>query len=135
MAISSRVILFCALVMAWLCLAVSGNAQQPGETKTPKEAKDTAVKEPARLTPAKPAPECSLSKTNVKCVLIVDRTNPVSPSTVQMYSGEIVTVVVENPKPFERYFLDYQSGQATLKPDVASSLIQAMLPALGKLQV
>jgi hypothetical protein len=90
---------------------------------------------PGRLTKAEPLPECSLSKTNTKCVLIVDRSNPVSPPTVQMYSGETVTVVVENPNPFERYFLDYQSGQATLKPDVASGLIQGLLPALGKLQV
>ncbi|MGB9069420.1 MAG: hypothetical protein WCC21_12705 [Candidatus Acidiferrales bacterium] len=87
------------------------------------------------MTKAEPLPECSLSKTNTKCVLIVDRSNPVAPPTVQMYSGETVTVVVENPNPFERYFLDYQSGQATLKPDVASSLIQGLLPALGKLQV
>ncbi len=129
--------LFCAPVIAWMFFAISANAQQPTptETKAAEETKTTAVIKPTPLAPVKPAPECSLSKTNTKCVLIVDRSNPVSPSTVQMYSGESVTVIVENPKPFERYFLDYQSGQATLQPDVASSIIQAMLPALGKLQV
>ena len=76
--------------------------------------------------------ECSLSKTNKSCTLILDRANPLSPPTVQMYSGEVLTVVVKNANTFERYFLDYQSGQATLKPDVASSIVQGLLPSLLK---
>jgi len=76
--------------------------------------------------------ECSLAKTNKSCALLIDRANPVAPSTIQMYSGESVTVVVQNPNGFERYFLDYQSGQATLKPDVASSIVQGLLPSLQK---
>jgi hypothetical protein len=62
-------------------------------------------------------PLCSLAKTNHQCALPIDRTNPVSPSTVQMYGGESLTVVVENPYGFERYFLDTQSGQMTIKPE------------------
>jgi len=50
-----------------------------------------------------------------------------------MYSGEAVTVIVKHPLPFERYFLDYTSGQATLSPDVTSSIIQGLVPSLGKL--
>ncbi|MFY9909414.1 MAG: hypothetical protein WAK56_06225, partial [Candidatus Sulfotelmatobacter sp.] len=76
--------------------------------------------------------ECSLAKTNKSCALLINRANPVAPSTIQMYSGESVTVVVQNPNGFERYFLDYQSGQATLKPDVASSIVQGLLPSLQK---
>jgi hypothetical protein len=77
-------------------------------------------------------PACSLAKTNKSCTLIIDRANPVAPPMVQMYSGESVTVVVEHPNYFERYFLDYQSGQATLTPDVASSIVQGLLPSLLK---
>jgi hypothetical protein len=77
-------------------------------------------------------PECSLAKTNKSCALFIDRANPVAPPTIQMYSGESITVVVQNPKGFERYFLDYQSGAATLKPEVASSIVQGLLPSLQK---
>jgi hypothetical protein len=76
--------------------------------------------------------ECSLTKTNKSCAIVIDRSNPVAPPTIQMYSGESVTVVVRDPKYFERYFLDYQSGTATLKPDVASSIVQGLLPSLQK---
>jgi hypothetical protein len=81
---------------------------------------------------AQQLPECSLAKTNKSCAIVIDRENPVAPPTIQMYSGERVTVVVRDPKYFERYFLDYQSGQATLKPDVASSIVQGLLPSLQK---
>jgi len=50
-----------------------------------------------------------------------------------MYSGQRVTLVVKNPKAFERYFLDYLTAQATLTPDVASSIVQGFMPSLGKL--
>jgi hypothetical protein len=49
-----------------------------------------------------------------------------------MYEGESLTVVVENPNGFERYFLDTQSGQLTIKPDTASRVIQGLLPSLQK---
>jgi hypothetical protein len=78
-------------------------------------------------------PECSVAKTNKKCKLIIDRANPVAPPTVQMYSKEAVTLIAKNPKPYERYFLDYQSGQATISPDVASSIVQGLLAPLAKL--
>jgi hypothetical protein len=77
-------------------------------------------------------PECSLAKTNKSCALLIDRRNPVAPPTIQMYSGERIIVVLQNPNGFERYFLDYTSGQATLKPDVASSIVQGLLPSLQK---
>jgi hypothetical protein len=78
-------------------------------------------------------PECSLAKTNKKCKLIIDRTIPVAPPTIQMYSNQVLTVIIKNAKPFERYFLDYQSGQATLTPDVASGVVQGLLPSLAKI--
>lgn len=86
----------------------------------------------AQRVGAQQLPECSLAKTNKRCAIVIDRSNPVAPPTIQMYSGESVTVVVRDPKYFERYFLDYQSGTATLKPDVASSIIQGLLPSLQK---
>jgi hypothetical protein len=80
----------------------------------------------------KSLPQCSLSKTNNACKVIIDRMNPVAPSTVQMYSNQTLFTIVKNPKFYERYFLDYQTGQATLSPDVASSIVQGLLPNLGK---
>jgi hypothetical protein len=50
-----------------------------------------------------------------------------------MYSNEVFVVVIKNPNNFERYFLDYQTGQATVLPDVTSSIIQGLFPSLGKL--
>lgn len=76
--------------------------------------------------------ECSLSRTNKSCKLVIDRANPVAPSTVQMYSNQALIVVVKNPLPFERYFLDFTTGQATLTPDVTSSIAQGLFPNLGK---
>lgn len=76
--------------------------------------------------------ECSVSKTNESCLLIIDRKTPVAPPQIQMYSGESITVVVKQPNPFERYFLDYQSGQAVVTPDVASSILQGLIPSLPK---
>jgi len=79
-------------------------------------------------------PDCSLSKTNRACKLIIDRSNPLSPSAVQMYSNQALIVLLENPKRYERYFLDYQSGQVSLLPDVTSSIVQGLLPNLAKAQ-
>lgn len=79
-----------------------------------------------------PLPECSPSKTNSDCAIVIDRANPIAPPTIQMYEGGSVTVVLRGPNSFERYFLDYQTGTATLKPDVASSIVQGLLPSLQK---
>lgn len=83
---------------------------------------------------AKNLPECSLSKTNKDCQLVIDRSNPVAPSTVQMYSDQQLTVIVKHPLPYERYFLDFTTAQATVTPDVASSIVQSLIPSLAKLQ-
>jgi hypothetical protein len=90
-----------------------------------------------RLEPAqiKALPECSLAKTNWSCKLVIDRRNPVSPPVVQMYSDQALTVIVKNPLPYERYFLDYQTGQATLSPDVTASIVQGLIPSMGKIQI
>jgi hypothetical protein len=89
---------------------------------------------PPTAAQIKAFPECSLSKTNENCKLVIDRGNAVAAPAVQMYSDQTLTIVVKNPWFFERYFLDYQTGQATLSPDVASSIVQGFLPALAKAQ-
>ncbi|MHB8413004.1 MAG: choice-of-anchor D domain-containing protein [Candidatus Acidiferrales bacterium] len=78
-------------------------------------------------------PQCSVSKTNDNCKLIIDRANPVAPPTIQMYSNKRLFLVVKNPKWFERYFLDVQTNQGTLSPDVTSSIVQSFFPNLQKL--
>ena len=80
------------------------------------------------------AQECSLSKTNQSCTLVIDRSNPVAPSTVQMYSDQQLTVVVKNPLFFERYFLDFTTAQAAVTPDVTASIVQGLIPSLSKFQ-
>jgi len=94
----------------------------------PLDAQNAAIKKP------KPSlRECSLGRTNSDCIIVVDRDNPVSPTAVQLYSGVTLTLVVKHPKSFERYFLDYQSGQATLNPDSASMIVPGLFPSMAKL--
>jgi hypothetical protein len=76
---------------------------------------------------------CSVAKTNTSCELTIDRTNPVAPPTIQMYSDQTLTVEIINPQPFERYFLDFSSGVATAAPDEASAITTALTANLGKL--
>jgi hypothetical protein len=95
-------------------------------------AQQTGASQPVASTDIMKLPECSLSKTNENCKLIIDRRIPVSPSTVQMYSNQALTLVVKHPNAFERYFLDYTTGQATLSPDVTSSIVQGLLSPLAK---
>jgi hypothetical protein len=76
---------------------------------------------------------CSVSKTNTSCELTVDRSNPVAPPAIQMYSDQTLTVIIEKPLPFERYFLDFSTGQATVAPDQASAIVTALSGNLAKL--
>jgi hypothetical protein len=76
---------------------------------------------------------CSVAKTNTNCELTIDRSNPVAPPTIQMYSDQTLTVQISNPLPFERYFLDFSSGVATAAPDEASAITTALTANLGKL--
>src|SRR5579864_4149702 len=117
-------------LIAALLVTIPHASAQPAQAKSEPTAAEKRKKEMAAI---KALPECSLAKTNKSCRVTVDRSKPVAPPTVQMYSGQGVTVVVENPKPFERYFLDYASGQANLKPDVASSIVQGLLPSVKNL--
>lgn len=86
------------------------------------------------LIPAAYAAECSLSKANHDCTFTLDRRNPLAPPTIQMYPGSKLTVVVSNPYPFERYFLDYSTGQIAIVPDVTSSLVSGLLPSIKNVQ-
>ena len=79
-----------------------------------------------------PDHECSVSKTNTSCYITVDRSNPVTPPTIQMYSGEMLTVLIKDPLPFERYFLDFTTAQASVTPDVASAILQGLTTDLAK---
>jgi hypothetical protein len=85
------------------------------------------------MVAVKALPECSLARTNKSCRLTIDRERPLTPPTVQMYSDQSLTVIVKRPKTYERYFLDYQSGQATISPDIASAIVQGMFPSFAKI--
>ena len=126
------------LLMAFLLSASYANAQQqptPDEVKAAADknaAADKAAAESAAMAAINILPECSLAKTNKSCRITIERTRPLTPPTLQMYSGANLTVIVKDPIFFERYFLDYQSGQASLSPDVASSIVQGLLAPLAK---
>lgn len=120
--------LFPAIFIALFILVTITPAQQPTPEQAAKD--EQAVQE--KLGDIKKLPECSLAKTNTGCKLIIDRHNPVAAPAIQMYSNQTLVVIVRNPNPFERYFLDYQTGQAALTPDVASSIVQGLLPSLQK---
>jgi hypothetical protein len=85
--------------------------------------------------PISKLPECSASRTNETCKLVVDRRSPLSPSTLQLYSGQHIVVIVKGALWTERYFLDYGAGQAALKPEVGTLLAQSLISPLGKLQI
>jgi hypothetical protein len=77
--------------------------------------------------------ECSIAKTNNGCTLTIDRRYPLAPPNIQMYAGQTITVTIKNGYYFERYFLDFQSGQVALAPDIAT-IIGSLLSNLSKLQ-
>lgn len=70
------------------------------------------------------AKTCSIAKTNHSCTLTIDREYPVSPPTIQMYSGSTLTVTVKNPLPFENYTLDTIPGTAAQNPDAYAAFLQ-----------
>jgi hypothetical protein len=131
----SRFCCCAALSGAFLFPTIRATAQEPeaAPAQDAKAAPKPSAEAAKAMAEIKSLPECSLAKTNNKCRITVDRAHPVMPPTIQMYSGQNIAVVIENPYPFERYFLDYASGVATLKPDVASSIVQGLLPSLQKL--
>src|SRR5690242_14798363 len=81
-----RAFVFCAATLTLLCAASAHAHPRLGRTDE-------------RRT------ECSFSKTNGNCTLVIDRLNPLAAPTIQMYPGAGLTVIVMNPHPFERYFL------------------------------
>ena len=80
------------------------------------------------------AQECSIAKTNHNCTLTIDRKSPLAPPTIQMYPGQTLTVVVRNGYYFERYYLDFQSGQVTPITDI-TPIISGLVSNLAKLAV
>lgn len=136
MAISSHPTSYYAFLLALFGILLgfegSGFAQDSVQL-TPEQVK--AARLAKGIEDAKDLPDCSLARTNKSCRLTIDRERALTTPTVQMYSNQALTVIVKRPKQYERYFLDYQSGQAILSPDVAASIAQGMLPSLSKLVV
>jgi len=89
----------------------------------------------AHASAASASPPCAIAKTNGSCTLTIDRKNPLAPPTIQMYPKSVLTVKVQNPYYFERYFMDYTSGQLALSPDVASTITGGLLAPLKNFQV
>ncbi len=125
-----------ALLFASLCSSVPVRAQESVSKPQATEPKQTLEGKSSPPTKKKHENQsaCSVSKTNRSCELVIDRSNPVAPPTIQLYSGETLTVVVKKTRNYERYFLDLQTGQATVAPDVTSSIVQGLFASFAKLQ-
>ncbi len=78
-------------------------------------------------------PDARWRKQITDCKLIIDREKPLSSSRNPDVFEPKAHRHSAHTKTFEPVFLDYQSGQATLTPDVASSIVQGLLPSLGKI--
>jgi hypothetical protein len=75
-------------------------------------------------------PECSLVKTNRSCTYTLDRSLPLTPPTLQMYSGQTITIAIKNGYSFERYSLDLSAGSVNPAPDIGSNIFTALQPSL-----
>jgi hypothetical protein len=73
---------------------------------------------------------CSTETVNPNCVVHFDRRYPVTLPTFQMRAGAKVTVVLDNPLPFEAVTLDPQSSQAIAGTDQTAGLLTALGPGL-----
>jgi hypothetical protein len=109
---------FCStIIFAFLCFSLPISAQKLTDT----EVRDLKT--------------CNVSKTNATCKLVIDRSNPLNPPTIQMYSDQMVVVIIKNPLPVERYFLDDgATGAATVNPDQISAVVQGLFPAAAKVE-
>lgn len=75
---------------------------------------------------------CSTEKVNRSCFIVVDRTNPMQPPTIQIYPGQVLIVRIIDALPFEQVSLDWQSTSANLMPDTTAAVLTALNPALAK---
>jgi hypothetical protein len=113
----SRVRSCSTIIFAFLCFSLPISAQKLTDTQV----RDLKT--------------CNVSKTNATCKLVIDRSNPLNPPTIQMYSDQMVVVIIKNPLPVERYFLDDgATGAATVNPDQISAVAQGLFPAAAKVE-
>jgi hypothetical protein len=113
----SRVRSCSTIIFAFLCLSVPLSAQKLTDAQV------------------KNLKTCNASRTNETCKLVIDRSSPLNPPTIQLYSDQIVVVIIKNPLPVERYFLDDgATGAATVNPDQISAVVQGLFPAAAKVE-
>lgn len=81
-----------------------------------------------------PKSACSYGRTNSDCYLLIDRNDPVSPVTMQLYSGSQVTIILIHPRIYESYTLDpvYPPTQAANSNDVANTLPSGIFQNIQK---
>lgn len=81
-----------------------------------------------------PKAECSYGRTNSDCYILVDRNDPITPVTMQLYTGARVTVILLNPRIYEQYTLDpvYPPTQTAVSADVGSTLLGGVFSAIQK---
>jgi hypothetical protein len=73
--------------------------------------------------PSAQDPACSFTHTNRNCILTLDRNSFVFPAPLQMSPRSVVTVRIRYGNDFEMYTLDPAPGQATILPDVTSTVL------------
>lgn len=87
-----------------------------------------------QIAPTSPKAECAYGRTNSDCYIVIDRNEPMSPVTMQLYSGSQVTVILINPRIYESYTLDpvYPPTQAANSNDIGNTLLQGIISNIQK---
>jgi hypothetical protein len=131
----------CVVIALLMSFGIAATAQQtqPAPTREPEQPSgppqtSTVPMKKSQLTPAAISPlhPCSLAKLNTTCKYVMDRNSPMAPTQIQMFSKQSLVVIVKDEKYFERYSLDPVSGQLAQYPDTAATIVQGMLPTIGK---
>ena len=77
---------------------------------------------------------CSYGRTNSDCYILIDRDDPITPVTMQLYTGSRVTIILINPRIYESYTLDpvYPPTQSVNSNDVGNALLMGIFPNIQK---
>jgi hypothetical protein len=75
---------------------------------------------------------CSYTGLNGNCTITIDRMNPITPPTVYAKPDAKIKVVVINPSPYEKLYLDWKSTTAAVPPDSFATVFSALTGTLGK---
>lgn len=80
-------------------------------------------------------PICSYNATNKSCTVKINRLDPITPPTIYVQRGCVVSVEVANPSPIEDLTLDWKSSATVIPPDTFLSAFSSISATLGKVTI